>query len=74
MIPSNRSRKIIIPHDEAVYKYRNRIERCFSRMKHCRRFATRYHRRTVRFERLVYLTAATIWLRRMSIRPSAVGS
>ena len=72
MIPSNRSRKIIIPHDEAVYKYR--IERCFSRMKHFRRFATRYHRRTVRFEGLVYLTAAKIWLRRMSIRPSAVGS
>ena len=33
VIPSNRSRKIIIPHDEAAYKDRNRIERCFNRMK-----------------------------------------
>lgn len=36
-IPSNRTRKIIIPHDER----RNRIESCFNRLKHLRRFATR---------------------------------
>ncbi|OCP09896.1 transposase [Ensifer sp. LC14] len=63
VIPSNRSRKIIIPHDEAVYKHRNRIERCFNRMKHFRRFATRYDRRTIHFEGFVYLLAAMIWLR-----------
>ncbi|TCA86859.1 IS5 family transposase [Rhizobium leguminosarum bv. viciae] len=63
VIPSNRSRKIIIPHDEAAYKDRNRIERCFNRMKHFRRFATRYDRRTIHFEGFVYLLAAMIWLR-----------
>ena len=63
VIPSNRSRKIIIPHDECVYKQRNRIERCFNRMKHFRRFATRYDRRTIHFEGVVYLVAAIIWLR-----------
>src|SRR2546421_25197 len=42
VIPSNRSRKIIIPHDPAIYKHRNRIERCFNKLKHFRRFATRY--------------------------------
>lgn len=63
VVPSNRSRKIIIPHDEAAYKHRNRIVRCFNRMKHFRRFATRYDRRTVHFEGFVYLTAAMIWLR-----------
>lgn len=31
VIPSNRTRKLLIPHDEAVYKQRNRIERCFNR-------------------------------------------
>jgi transposase len=62
VIPSNRSRKIIIPHDETAYKDRNRIERCFNRMKHFRRFATRYDRRTIHFEGFVYLLAATIWL------------
>lgn len=63
VIPSNRSRKIIIPHNEAAYKDRNRIERCFNRMKHFRRFATRYDRRTIHFEGFVYLLAAMIWLR-----------
>jgi transposase len=52
VIPSNHSRKIIIPHDETVYRHRNRIERCFSRMKDFRRFATRYDRRTIHFPRL----------------------
>jgi transposase len=62
VIPSSRSRKIIIPHDELAYKYRNRIERCFNRMKHFRRLATRYDRRTIHFEGLVYLVATMIWL------------
>ena len=44
MIPSKRNRKIFIPHDTEVYKQRNRIERCFGRLKHFRRFATRYDR------------------------------
>lgn len=63
VIPSNRSRKIIIPHDETVYKHRNRIERCFNQMKHFRRFATRYDRRAIHFEGFVCLLAAIMWLR-----------
>lgn len=49
VIPSNRTRKVLIPHDPIVYKHRNRIERCFNRLKHFRRFATRYERRTIHF-------------------------
>lgn len=63
VIPSNRSRKVLIPHDAAVYKHRNRIERCFNRLKHFRRFATRYDRRTIHFTGFVHLAAAMIWLR-----------
>lgn len=62
VIPSNRSRKIIIPHDELAYMHRNRIERCFNRMKHFRRFATRFDRRTIHFKGFVYLVAAMLWL------------
>ena len=62
VIPSNRTRKIIIDHDEATYINRNRIERCFGRMKHFRRFATRYERRTIHFKGFVYLVAAMIWM------------
>lgn len=63
VIPSNRSRNIRIPHDAVAYKHRNRIERMFSRLKHFRRFATRYDRRTVHFTGFVHLAAAMIWLR-----------
>lgn len=39
----------------------NRIERCFSRPKHFRRFATRYERRNIHFRGLAFLAASMIW-------------
>ena len=63
VIPSNRSRKTIISHDANIYKHRNRIERCFNRLKHFRRFATRYDRRTIHFKGFIYLAAAMLWMR-----------
>jgi transposase len=38
VIPSTRSRKLPIPHDRIAYRLRNRIERCFNKLKHFRRF------------------------------------
>lgn len=61
VIPSNRTRRIIIPHDAMAYKQRNRIERCFCRLKHFRRFATRYDRRSSHFAGFIHLAAAMIW-------------
>lgn len=63
VIPSKRNRKVFIPHNTQLYKQRNRIERCFGRLKHFRRFATRYDRRTIHFAGFVHLAAAMIWLR-----------
>ena len=63
VIPSKRNRKVFIPHDATIYKHRNQIERCFGRLKHFRRFATRYDRRTAHFTGFVHLAAAMIWLR-----------
>lgn len=63
VIPSNRSRKIAIPHHAGIYRLRNRIERCFNRLKHFRRFATRYDRRKIHFSGFIHLAAALIWLR-----------
>jgi transposase len=63
VIPSNRSRKVIIPHDPAIYKPRNRIERCFNKLKHFRRFATRYDRRAIHFLSFMQLAATMIWMR-----------
>jgi len=62
VIPSNRSRKIAIPHDTTLYKQRNLIERCFNRLKHFRRFATRYDRRTIHFAGFATLAACLIWM------------
>jgi transposase len=63
VIPSTRSRKVPIPHDEDVYKDRNRIERCFNKLKHFRRFATRYDRRATYFLAFIHLAAVMLWLR-----------
>ena len=63
VIPSTRSRKAPIPHDPVVYKLRNRIERCFNKLKHFRRFATRYDRTTQHFLAFIHLAAIMLWLR-----------
>ena len=42
VIPGRSNRRVKIEHDRALYKQRNRIERCFNKLKHFRRFATRY--------------------------------
>ncbi len=39
------------------------IERCFNKLKHFRRFATRYDRRTVHFLAFIHLAAVMLWLR-----------
>jgi transposase len=63
VIPSTRSRKIPIPHDPILYRLRNRIERCFNKLKHFRRFATRYDRLAAHFLAFIHIAAATIWMR-----------
>ena len=52
-----------LTHDIKAYRARNRIERCFSKLKHFRRFATRYDRRAIHFLGFVHLAAAMIWMR-----------
>lgn len=63
IIPSNRTRKVIIPHDRNLYRTRNRIERCFNKLKHFRRIATRFDRRDIHFMGFLYLASTLLWLR-----------
>jgi len=42
VIPSNPTRKHPFGYDKSKYKLRNRIERCFNKLKHFRRVATRF--------------------------------
>jgi transposase len=62
VIPSHRTRATQIPHDPIIYQARNRIERCFNKLKHFRRFATRYDRRAIHFLSFTQLAAAMIWM------------
>ena len=63
VIPSKLCRKVQRPHDRILYKLRNRIERCFNKLKHFRRFATRFDRRAVHFLAFIQLASAMIWMR-----------
>ena len=63
VIPSTRSRNIVIPHDRLAYRLRNRIERFFNKLKHFRHIATRYDRRAAHFLAALHLASAMIWMR-----------
>ena len=63
VIPSTRSRKRAIPYNRAAYRERNLVERCFNKLKHFRRVATRYDRLDCHYLSLLYLAASMIWLR-----------
>lgn len=63
VIPCNPTRKLPIAYDVAAYRSRNRIERCFNKLKHFRRFATRYDRLASHFLSFIHLAAAMIWMR-----------
>ena len=60
VIPAKVCRKVQRPHDRTLYKLRNRIERCFNRLKQFRRLATRYCKRRLCFQATVSL--ACIWI------------
>lgn len=63
VIPTKRNRRVQIEIDGAIYALRNRIERCFNRLKNARRFATRYDKLAETFGGFVHLVAIRLWLR-----------
>ncbi len=62
-IPPRRNRRDPICFSPFLYRDRNRVERFFNRIKHCRRIATRYEKRAANFLAFVKLAAIRIWLR-----------
>ena len=61
VIPARRHRREPIPHDEQVYRARNRVERLVSKLKQFRRVATRYDQTAASFLAFVELAALRIW-------------
>lgn len=62
VIPPGSNRKRQRDYDKALYKLRNRIERCFSELKQFRRFATRYEKSEACFQAFVALACTFITL------------
>jgi transposase len=63
VIPTRRNRKVQIPVDGHIYALRNRIERCFNKLKNSRRLATRYDKTAVSYLAFVQIAAIRIWIR-----------
>lgn len=63
VIPYNPTRRRKIPYDFEAYKVRNTVERCFNKLKHFRRIATRFDRRAAYFLSFLQLAATIIWMR-----------
>ncbi len=63
VIPMRRNRKTQTPIDGAIYALRNLIERCFNKLKHSRRLATRYDKTTESYLGFVLIASARLWCR-----------
>ncbi len=63
VIPCNPTRKRLIPYDFEVYKARNLIERCFNKLKHFHRIATRYDRTAANFKAFIHIACCLLWTR-----------
>src|SRR3546814_21032479 len=58
VIPAKSNRRTPIPHDRAKYRWRNLIERLFSKLKNWRRVATRYDKTAESY--LGFVTIASV--------------
>ena len=60
-------RRVRVPaFSKFLYRYRNLVERFFSKIKHFRAVATRYEKHAENYLALVKLASARIWMRFMS--------
>lgn len=63
VIPPRRNRKLQPVIDGYIYALRNLIERCFAKLKHSRRLATRYDKTAASYIGFVLIASARLWVR-----------
>ena len=68
VIPAKRNRKVQPVIDGNIYALRNLVERCFSKLKHSRRLATRYDKTASSFLGFVLISAIRLWVRHFGDR------
>ena len=66
VIPGRANRKLPIQIDSFIYALRNRIERCFNKLKCSRRFATRYDKTAESYLGFIHIIAARLWFKSLS--------
>jgi transposase len=62
VIPSKSNARNPIPHDLALYRMRNIVERFFCTMKDMRRLATRYEKLGRNFLAMIHIFAIRLWI------------
>jgi transposase len=65
MIPARRNRKTPVQIDNFVYGLRNRIERCFNKLRCSRRLATRYDKTADSYLGFIHLASTRLWFRHL---------
>ena len=63
VIPPKCNRKQQRSYDRELYKQRNRIERCFNKLKQFRHIATRYDRNALNYLAMIKIAVVRLWLR-----------
>jgi transposase len=61
-IPHKENEKHRGKFDKALYRQRNRVERCFNRLKQFRRIATRYEKKAENYLAMLTLASVMMWL------------
>ena len=63
VIPSKSNARQPIPHDVALYRKRNIVERFFCKMKDMRRLATRFEKKAQNFLSMLHIFAIRCWIK-----------
>jgi transposase len=63
VVPAKRNRKVQPVIDGHIYAIRNLVERCFSKLKHSRRLATRYDKTANSFLCFILVASIRLWIR-----------
>lgn len=64
--PGKANRKVPIKIDAITYALRNRVERCFNKLKCSRRLATRYDKTAASYLDFVQIVTVRLWVRSLS--------
>lgn len=62
VIPMRSGRKVQVAIDQHIYGLRNRVERCFNKLKNSRRVATRYDKTSDSYTGFLHVASIRLWI------------